>query len=337
MNRLYQRSCLRLIDFNIDEIKYLLNLASDLKYKKLHQLEIPKLKGKNIILIFEHSSTRTRCAFEVAAFDQGACVTCLTPDISQIGDKESIKDTAKILGRMYHGIQYRGYNQKTVETLAKYSNIPVWNGLTKKFHPTQLLADLMTMKEQVPHKSFCQMKLAYVGDAKNNIGNSLLEAATITGFDLRLVSPKEFWPTQELLSIRQRFTKNNTKNINFTEKIPDGVKNVDFVYTDVWVSMGENERVWKHRIALLSPYQVNQEMINYTNNPNVKFLHCLPALHNNETTIGKKIANKYNLTNGLEVTNEIFESKHSIVFDQAENRLHTIKALMLTTLLSDLT
>lgn len=333
MNQLYQRSCLRLMDFNIEEIKYLLNLAQELKYQKSHNVEIKKLYGKNIVLIFEHGSTRTRCAFEVAAFDQGACVTCLTPDISQIGHKESIKDTAKILGRMYHGIQYRGYNQETVETLAQFSNVPVWNGLTKQFHPTQLLADLMTMQEQVSYKSFCQMKLAYVGDAKNNIGNSLLEAAAITGFDLRLVSPKEFWPTQELFFIQQKLKKKYHKNIIFTENILDGVKDVDFLYTDVWVSMGESEKVWTHRIALLSDYQVNQHMIEQTNNPNVKFLHCLPALHNNETTIGKKIANRYNLINGLEVTNEIFESEYSVVFDQAENRLHTIKALMIATLI----
>lgn len=333
MHRLYQRSLLRLIDLNMEEIAYLLNLASDLKHQKTHHMETQKLNGKNIVLIFEHHSTRTRCAFEVAAFDQGAHITCLTPDISQIGHKESIKDTAKILGRMYHGIQYRGYNQETVATLAQYANVPVWNGLTKKFHPTQLLADLMTMKEQVPYKSLCQMKLAYVGDANNNIGNSLLEAAAITGFDLRLVSPKEFWPTQELVAIRKKTTNQNNKNIIFTENILDGVKDVDFLYTDVWVSMGENEKVWTHRITQLSPYQINQDMINQTNNPNVKFLHCLPALHNIETTIGKKIANKYNLFNGLEVTNEIFESKHSVVFDQAENRLHTIKALMLATLI----
>lgn len=331
MSQLYQRSFLRLMDFNIDEIQFLLNLAKNLKYQKFNQTEIPKLLGKNIVLIFENSSTRTRCAFEVAAFDQGAHVTCLTPDISQIGHKESIKDTAKILGRMYHGIQYRGYNQETVTTLAQYSNVPVWNGLTKEFHPTQLLADLMTMKEQVPHKSFHQMKLAYVGDAKNNIGNSLLEAATITGFDLRLVSPKELWPVQELLFIREK-NKSNNNNITFTENIKDGVRNVDFLYTDVWVSMGENEKVWEKRIKLLFPYQVNQDMIGFTNNPNVKFLHCLPALHNHETTIGKKIVNKYHLTNGLEVTNEVFESEYSIVFDQAENRLHTIKALMISTL-----
>lgn len=335
MNQLYQRSFLRLMNFNVDEIKYLLNLSNYLKQQKTNQTEIPKLIGKNIVLIFENNSTRTRCAFEVAAFDQGAQVTCLTPNISQIGYKESIKDTAKILGRMYHGIQYRGYSQDTVDTFAQYSNIPVWNGLTKKFHPTQLLADLMTMKEQVPYKSFYQMKLAYVGDAQNNIGNSLLEAAAIMGFDLRLISPKEFWPTQELFEICQKKAQNKNKHITLTENIIDGVKDVDFLYTDVWVSMGEHEKIWAHRISLLSPYQVNQNMINHTGNPNVKFMHCLPALHNTETIIGKKIANQYNLINGLEVTNSVFESKHSIVFDQAENRLHTIKALMIATLLPE--
>lgn len=336
MNRLYQRSFLRLLDFTVDEIKYLLYLSSFLKRQKLNQTEIQRLRGKNIVLIFENSSTRTRCAFEVAAFDQGACVTCLTPDISQIGHKESIKDTAKVLGRLYHGIQYRGYNQCTVNILAEYSNVPVWNGLTEKFHPTQLLADLMTMQEQVPNKSFCQMKLAYVGDARNNIGNSLLEAATIMGFDLRLVSPKEFWPNKELSLICRKFDKIYNSNIKFTEDIKNGVKDVDFLYTDVWVSMGENEKVWTNRIELLSPYQVNQSMLDQTNNSSVKFLHCLPSLHNNETTIGKKIANKHHLVNGLEVTNEVFESKHSVVFDQAENRLHTIKALIMATLLNDI-
>lgn len=333
MNQLYHRSFLRLMDFTVDEIEYLLNLSMLLKRHKINQTEVQKLHGKNIVLIFENNSTRTRCAFEVAAFDQGACVTCLTPDISQIGHKESIKDTARILGRLYHGIQYRGYKQDTVNTLAKYANVPVWNGLTEKFHPTQLLADLMTMQEQVPHKSLNKVKLAYVGDARNNIGNSLLEAAIIMGFDLRLVSPEEFWPSLELSLIYQNFKKNYKNNVKFTSNIKDGVKNVDFLYTDVWVSMGENEKVWKNRIELLSSYQVNKYMITQTNNPNVKFMHCLPALHNSETIIGKKIANKYNLRDGLEVTNEIFESEYSVVFDQAENRLHTIKALLMTTLI----
>ncbi|WP_159714938.1 ornithine carbamoyltransferase [Blochmannia endosymbiont of Camponotus nipponensis] len=335
MNQLYQRSFLRLIDFKSDEIKYLLKLSNHLKHQKNTHTEIQKLNRKNIILIFENHSTRTRCAFEVAAFDQGACVTCLTPNISQIGYKESIKDTAKILGRMYHGIQYRGYNQDTVTRFAQYSGVPVWNGLTTKFHPTQLLADLLTMKEQLPHKTFHQMKLAYVGDAKNNISNSLLEAAAIMGFDLRLVSPKIFWPTQELFINCQNLAQHNNGNIILTEDICNGVKDVDFLYTDVWVSMGENEKVWTQRISLLSPYQINHSMIQNTCNPNVKVLHCLPALHNNETTVGKKISRKYNLNNGLEITNDIFESQHSVVFDQAENRLHTIKALIMATLLPD--
>lgn len=336
MNQLYQRSFLRLMDFTVDEIKYLLRLSNYVKYQKNTQSEIQKLHKKNIVLIFENNSTRTRCAFEVAAFDQGACITCLTPNISQIGYKESIKDTAKILGRMYHGIQYRGYHQYIVETFSKYSGIPVWNGLTAKFHPTQLLADLMTIQEHSPNKKFSQIKLAYVGDTKNNIGNSLLEAAAIMGFDLRLIAPSVFWPTQDLFINYKKLAQSNHGNITLTEDISHGVQNVDFLYTDVWVSMGENEKIWEKRISLLSPYQVNKKMIQQTNNPNVKFLHCLPSLHNNDTTIGKKISNKYNLTNGLEVTNEIFESTHSIVFDQAENRLHTAKALMMATLLIDL-
>ncbi|URJ32737.1 ornithine carbamoyltransferase [Candidatus Blochmannia vicinus] len=335
MNQLYQRSFLRLINFTENEVKFLLQLSSHLKHQKNTQTEIQKLNRKNIVLIFENHSTRTRCAFEVAAFDQGARVTCLTPNISQIGHKESIKDTAKILGRMYHGILYRGYSQDIVTMLAQYSGVPVWNGLTMKFHPTQLLADLMTMQEQLPHKTFRQMTLAYVGDAKNNIGNSLLEAAAIMGFNLRLVSPKIFWPTQELFQNCQDLAQRNNGNITLTEDISNGVKDVDFLYTDVWVSMGENEKMWENRISLLSPYQVNHRMIQNTNNPNIKFLHCLPALHDTETTVGKKIAKKYNLNNGIEVTNDIFESSYSIVFDQAENRLHAVKALILATLLPD--
>lgn len=336
MNKLYQRSFLRLMDFTTDEIKHLLHLSNHLKHQKKTQSEIQKLHKKNIVLIFENTSTRTRCAFEVAAFDQGACVTCLTPNISQIGYKESIKDTAKTLGRMYHGIQYRGYHQEIVEIFSKHSGIPVWNGLTAKFHPTQILADLMTMQEHIPNKNFSQMKLAYVGDTKNNIGNSLLEAAARMGFDLRLIAPKIFWPTQKLFTNCQQLAQRNCGNITLTENISHGVHNVDFLYTDVWVSMGENEKIWEQRISLLFPYQVNDHMIQKTNNPNVKFLHCLPSLHNNETIIGKKISTKYNLSNGLEVTNNVFESKHSIVFDQAENRLHTAKALMMTTLLINL-
>lgn len=333
MNQLYQRSFLRLMDFNLDEINRVLCVSSNLKCQKFNQSEVQWLKDKNILLLFESNSTRTRCAFEVAAFDQGARVTCLTPGISQIGYKESIKDSARVLSGMYHGILYRGYNHDIVEEFKQYSNVPVWNGLTEQFHPTQVLADLMTMQEQVPFKSLQQMKLAYVGDARNNISNSLLEAAIIIGFDFRIVSPKELWPNSGLLQSYQQIDHINKKNIFITENILEGIKDVDFLYTDVWVSMGENEKIWEYRIKLLSPYQVNKDMIIRTGNTNVKFLHCLPALHNNKTVIGKNITNKYHLFDGLEVTDEIFESKYSVVFNQAENRLHTIKALMILTLL----
>lgn len=333
MNHLYKKSCLRLIDYSSNEIYQILSLACHLKKQKYKQQEIKYLINKNIILIFENHSTRTRCAFEVAAFDQGAQVTCLTPNISQIGHKESIKDTAKILERIYDGILYRGYHQNTVNTLAQHANIPIWNGLTAEFHPTQLLADLMTMQEQLPNKNFNQMKLAFVGDTKNNISNSLLEAAALTGMELRLVAPKNYWPVQSLLETCQKISKKNKGSIILTEDISKGVKNVDFLYTDVWVSMGENEKIWKQRISYLHKYQVNQSMIEQTNNPNVKFLHCLPAFHDNQTIIGKKISLQFNINEGLEVTNDIFESKYSIVFEQAENKLHTAKSLMILTIL----
>ncbi|AKC60216.1 ornithine carbamoyltransferase [Blochmannia endosymbiont of Camponotus (Colobopsis) obliquus] len=336
MNCLYQKSFIRLMDYSFDEINQLITLAFNLKKQKYKKQETQYLINKNIVLIFENNSTRTRCAFEVAAFDQGAHVTCLNPSISQIGHKESIKDTAKILGRMYDGIQYRGYNQKIVKTFAQNAGVPVWNGLTAEFHPTQLLADLMTMREQQPNKNFNQMKLAYLGDARNNIGNSLLEAAALTGIDLRLVAPNAYWPVQNLFNICKKMAKINNGNITLTEDISIGVKDVDFLYTDVWVSMGENEKVWEKRISLLRKYQINRSMLYQTGNPNVKFLHCLPAFHDDQTTIGKKIAQQFNLIDGLEVTNDIFESSHSVVFDQAENRLHTVKALIVATLIPDL-
>ncbi|QOI10814.1 ornithine carbamoyltransferase [Blochmannia endosymbiont of Colobopsis nipponica] len=332
MNNLYQRSFTRLMDCSSDEINQLITLAFNLKRQRQIKQEIQHLVNKNIVLIFENNSTRTRCSFEVAAFDQGAHTTCLTPSISQIGHKESIKDTAKILGRIYDGIQYRGYNQNTVKTFAQNAGIPVWNGLTAEFHPTQLLADLMTMQEQWPNKTFNQMKLAYVGDARNNMGNSLLEAAALTGIDLRLVAPNICWPIQNLFNTCKEMAISNQGNITLTEDIEKGVKDVDFLYTDVWVSMGENEKVWQKRISLLRDYQVNRSMIYQTGNPNVKFLHCLPAFHDDQTIVGKKIAQQFHLTDGLEVTNDIFESSYSIVFDQAENRLHTVKALMVATL-----
>ncbi|WP_371441387.1 ornithine carbamoyltransferase [Candidatus Sodalis sp. SoCistrobi] len=332
INQLFQRNFLRLMDFTSAEINQLLALAADLKRQKRAGSETPRLAGKNIALIFEKDSTRTRCSFEVAAFDQGARVTYLGPSGSQIGLKESIKDTARVLGRMYDGIQYRGYGQGIVETLARYAGVPVWNGLTTEFHPTQLLADLLTMQECLPETSFQQMKLAYVGDARNNMGNTLLEAAALTGLDLRLVAPSACWPDQELVTVCRRLAQQNGGDITLTEDIAAGVKAVDFIYTDVWVSMGEDKGVWQERIALLRAYQVNMALLRQTDNQQVKFLHCLPAFHDDQTTLGKQMAAQYGLSGGMEVTDEVFESPHSVVFDQAENRLHTIKAVMVATL-----
>lgn len=332
MSQFYHQHFLRLLDFTPAEINTLLALAAKLKQDKKSGKEIPRLNGKNIALIFEKDSTRTRCSFEVAAYDQGARVTYLGPSGSQIGHKESIKDTARVLGRLYDGIQYRGYGQEIVETLAQYAGVPVWNGLTTEFHPTQLLADLMTMQEHLPQKSFSQMALAYVGDCRNNMGNSMLEAAAVTGLDLRLVAPSACWPDQQLVSSCRELAQQRGGDITLTEDISAGVSGVDFIYTDVWVSMGEDKAIWADRIALLRPYQVNMAMMRQTGNPQVKFLHCLPAFHDDQTSIGKQIAEQYGLAGGMEVTDEVFESAHSVVFDQAENRLHTIKAVMVATL-----
>lgn len=332
MSHFYQRHLLRLMDYTADEILSLLKLSADLKKAKKSAKEVAYLTKKNIALIFEKDSTRTRCAFEVAAYDQGAQVTYLGSQGSQIGYKESLKDTARVLGRMYDAIQYRGYAQSVVETLAKYAGVPVWNGLTTEFHPTQILADLLTMQEHLPEKSFNQMSLAYLGDAKNNIGNSLLEAAAIMGLDLRLIGPKSCWPDSALIQQCKLKADKSGAKLTLTENINEGVEKVDFLYTDVWVSMGEPDEVWQERIALLKPYQVNQQVIRLTHNPYVKFLHCLPAFHDTQTLLGKHIAEKYGITGGLEVTDEVFESEFSIVFDQAENRLHTIKAVMVATL-----
>jgi ornithine carbamoyltransferase len=332
MSQLYQRHFLRLLDFTPAELGDLLNLAAELKRAKKSGNETRYLTGKNIALIFEKDSTRTRCSFEVAAYDQGANVTYLGPSGSQIGHKESIKDTARVLGRMYDAIQYRGYGQDLVSTLAHYAGVPVWNGLTTEFHPTQLLADLLTMQEHLPQKSLREMTLVYVGDARNNMGNSMLEAAALTGLDLRLVAPKSCWPEAELVeSCRQAAEKTGGK-ITLTEQIAEGVKGADFIYTDVWVSMGEPKAVWEERIALLRDYQVNSAMLALTGNPQVKFLHCLPAFHDDQTTLGRQMAEQYGLHDGMEVSNAVFESEQSIVFDQAENRMHTIKAVMVATL-----
>ncbi|WP_455819188.1 ornithine carbamoyltransferase [Pseudomonas cerasi] len=332
MSQLYQRHFLRLLDFTPAEINGLLALASTLKTDKKKGEEIQHLKGKNIALIFEKDSTRTRCSFEVAAYDQGANVTYLGPSGSQIGHKESMKDTARVLGRMYHGIQYRGHGQVLVASLAEHAGVPVWNGLTNEFHPTQLLADLLTMQEHLPEKAFSQMTLTYVGDARNNMGNTLLEAAALTGLDLRLVAPKSCWPDAGLVAECRSVAEKTGGNITLTEDIAQGVLGADFIYTDVWVSMGEPKEVWHERIALLRPYQVNMAMLQATGNPQVKFLHCLPAFHDDQTTLGQQMAQQYDLHGGMEVTDEVFESSHSVVFDQAENRLHTIKAVMVATL-----
>ena len=332
MTTLYQQSFLKLLDFTPADINSLLALAAKLKADKKSGSEQARLTGKNIALIFEKDSTRTRCSFEVAAYDQGARVTYLGSSGSQIGHKESIKDTARVLGRMYDGIQYRGYGQEIVETLAQYAGVPVWNGLTDEFHPTQLLADLLTMQEHLPGKAFNEMTLVYAGDARNNMGNSMLEAAALTGLDLRLVAPKACWPEASLVTECKALAQKNGGNITLTEDIAAGVKGADFIYTDVWVSMGEAKEKWAERIALLRGYQVNAQMLALTGNPQVKFLHCLPAFHDDQTTLGEQMAADFGLHGGMEVTDEVFESATSIVFDQAENRMHTIKAVMVATL-----
>ncbi|MDA8497671.1 MULTISPECIES: ornithine carbamoyltransferase [unclassified Citrobacter] len=332
MSAFYQKHFLKLLDFTSAELTSLLQLAAQLKADKKNGTEVAKLTGKNIALIFEKDSTRTRCSFEVAAYDQGARVTYLGPSGSQIGHKESIKDTARVLGRMYDGIQYRGHGQEIVETLAEYAGVPVWNGLTDEFHPTQLLADLLTMQEHLPGKAFNEMTLVYTGDARNNMGNSMLEAAALTGLDLRLVAPQACWPEESLVAECKALAQKNGGNITLTEDVATGVKGADFIYTDVWVSMGEAKEKWAERIALLRNYQVNSAMMALTGNPQVKFLHCLPAFHDDQTVLGKQMAQEYGLHGGMEVTDEVFESPASIVFSQAENRMHTIKAVMVATL-----
>ncbi|AAM67909.1 ornithine carbamoyltransferase [Buchnera aphidicola] len=336
MNCLYQRDCLRLLDFTTAELKHIITLSEKLKKTKQNRQEIKLLKQKNIALIFEKESTRTRCSFEVAAFDQGANVTYLGPGSTHLGTKESIEDTARVLSRLYDGIQYRGHNHKTIEILAQYSTVPVWNGLTEKFHPTQLIADLLTIKEIFPNRNFSDIKCAYVGDSRNNIGNSLLEAASIVGLNLYLVSPKQYWPEKNLFIECKKIIKKNQGNIICTENISEGVKNADFIYTDVWVSMGEHHKIWKERIELLKNYQVNDSMIKMTNNSKVKILHCLPALHDQKTSIGKSILKKYGLKDGMEITDNIFQKHQKTIFEQAENRLHTIKALLVSSLIKEM-
>lgn len=327
---LKNRSFLTLLDFSPKEIEFLLKLSADLKAAKYGGYEKKTMTGKNIALIFEKTSTRTRCAFETAAYDQGANVTYLGPSGTQIGAKESMKDTARVLGRMYDGIEYRGFAQETVEDLAKYSGVPVWNGLTDRFHPTQLLADVLTMKEH-SNKNYNEISFTYLGDARNNVANSLLVGGVKLGMDVRFAAPKDLQPCEKLVEMCQEIANETGAKITITDDIETAVKGSDFLYTDVWVSMGEADSVWKERIALLKDYQVNAEVMKMTGNPKTKFLHCLPAFHNRETKVGEEVFQKFGL-DGLEVTEDVFESEASVVFDQAENRLHTIKAVMVATL-----
>jgi ornithine carbamoyltransferase len=328
---LKNRNFLKLLDYTPAEIQSLIDLAIELKAAKKAGREQPTLTGKNIALIFEKTSTRTRCAFEVAAFDQGAQVTYLGPTGSQIGHKESMKDTARVLGRMYDGIEYRGYGQAIVEELGEFAGVPVWNGLTNEFHPTQILADLMTMLEHAPGKTLPELSFAYLGDARNNMGNDLMVGAAKMGMDVRLVAPRAFWPEEALVAQCRAIASETGARIMLTEDVEEGVNGVDFLYTDVWVSMGEPKEAWAERVSLMKPYQVNRAVVTATGNPNVKFMHCLPAFHNEHTTMGREIEMAYGLK-GLEVTEEVFESANSIVFDEAENRMHTIKAVMVATL-----
>ncbi len=327
---LRNRSFLKLLDFTPKEIQYLLDLAKELKRAKYAGTEQQRLKGKNIALIFEKTSTRTRCSFEVAAYDQGAHVTYLGPTGSQIGIKETMKDTARVLGRMYDGIEYRGFAQTTVEDLAKYSGVPVWNGLTNEFHPTQVLADFLTMSEHVD-KPLNQVSYAYLGDARFNMGNSLLVGGAKMGMDVRIVAPKPLQPAAELVAECRKIAEETGARITVTDDVDAGVKGCDFIYTDIWVSMGEPDEVWKERIAMLMPYQVNSKLMERTGNPKCKFMHCLPSYHNRDTKAGEDVYQKFGL-DGIEVTEDVFEGPNSIVFDEAENRMHTIKAVMVATL-----
>lgn len=327
---LRNRSFLKELDFTPEELKFLLKLSADLKAAKYGGYEQPRLIGKNIALIFEKASTRTRCAFEVAAHDQGAHVTYLGPEGSQIGHKESMKDTARVLGRLYDGIEYRGFAQETVEILAQYSGVPVWNGLTNEFHPTQILGDMLTMSEHAT-KALPEVAYCYMGDARFNMGNSLMIGGAKFGMDVRICAPKQLWPEEYLIQAARAIAEETGARLTLTEDVEEGTNGVDFIHTDVWVSMGEPDSVWEERIRLLKPYQVNAEAMHKSGNPAVKFMHCLPSFHNRDTKVGEQIYQKFGL-DGMEVTEEVFESPASVVFDQAENRMHTIKAIMVATL-----
>jgi len=327
---LRNRNFLKELDFTTEEWWHLLRLSADLKAAKYTGTEVQLLRGKEIALIFEKASTRTRCAFEVAAFDQGASVTYLDPSGSHIGTKESMKDTARVLGRMYDGIEYRGSAQHLVETLGQFAGVPVWNGLTNEWHPTQSLCDMMTMIEHCS-KPADEIAFAFCGDARNNVGNSLLIAGAMTGMDVRIVAPRDLWNSAENIAEAARIATATGARITHTDSVTEGVAGADFVYTDVWVSMGEPKEIWDQRVALLRDYQVNATLMAATGNPDARFMHCLPAFHDRNTTVGEQIFQQTGM-DGLEVTDEVFESPHSIVFDQAENRLHSIKAIMVATL-----
>lgn len=327
---LRHRSFTKLLDFTPKEIEFLLKLSADLKAAKYGGYEQPTLTGKNVALIFEKSSTRTRTSFEVAAYDQGANVTYLGPGGSHIGHKETMKDTARVLGRTYDGIEYRGFAQATVETLAEYAGVPVWNGLTDEFHPTQILADVLTMTEHT-YKDLPDIAYCYLGDARNNMGNSLMVGGCKLGMDVRLCAPKHLWPEKELVETCKAIAAETGARLTLTDEVAEGIKGADYLYTDVWVSMGEPAEVWAERVKLLKPYQVNAQAMELTGNPDVKFMHCLPAFHNTDTKVGQEMYEKFGLK-GLEVTEEVFESEASIAFDEAENRMHTIKAIMVATL-----
>lgn len=321
---------LKIADLDTDELLYLLDLAAYLKRSNKNGTEKQYLKGKKFALIFEKDSTRTRCAFETAAFDQGAYTVYLGSSGSQVGKKESMADTARVLARMFHGIEYRGFGQNLVEDLAKHSDVPVWNGLTNESHPTQILADFLTMKEHCD-KPFSEMTFAYLGDSRYNMSNSLMIGAAKLGMDFRIVAPKELQPESSMVELANTFAKASGAKITITDDVEQGVLDCDFLYTDVWVSMGEPAEVWKERIDLLLPYQINAKTMELTQNIDCKFLHCLPAFHDRNTTVGEDIYQQYGL-DALEVTNEVFESPASLVFDEAENRMHTIKAVMVATL-----
>ena len=327
---LRNRSFLKLLDFTNRDLRYILDLARDLKRAKYAGNEVQNLQRKNIALIFEKASTRTRCAFEVAAYDQGANVTYLDQTGSHMGKKESIKDTARVLGRMYHAIEYRGFSQSTAEELAQYAGVPVFNGLTDEFHPTQMAADLMTMREHTL-KPWNEISYAYTGDARSNMGNSLMIAGCMMGMDVRIAAPKSLWPHEEFLEPARKLEKTYGGKLTLTEDPKEAVKGVDFIHTDVWVSMGEPDEVWQERINLLKDYQVNKALMDASGNPRVKFMHCLPAFHNLETQVGRDIKAKFGL-DSMEVTEDVFESPAAIQFEQAENRVHSIKALLVATI-----